>query len=455
MSKKNEDSVESFFRKAVDHYDNKFIASDWQKMEKLLDQEAARTASTGNRNLRRGAITGAVITGIIIVVYFLAIDQDHPESRLPVDGLKKEVQAAAGAEAPDKAETKKENPSAALLSLSESGGATEKKITDQIDKLKIQNRNNSELMPQGGDVKKQNDLPLIRTKNSAADNEDKKDDVGYAGNETPSIKELNEKSLTNPSVSERTLVSPENILAQEKQEISKEEIIKTEGNNLSQATEALPSEEKEKRLTPSRWSITMTISPDFSSTQLMRYSSPGSAYGVLVGYRVFDRLTVSSGALKSSKKYQGSGSDYQPPEGYWQRRTNGIIPRHINGQCEVLEVPILIQYGLRETDRSRFFVTGGISSYLMISESYNYIFQTDNPGAANGWSSDESSSHILNIGHLSAGYEAQLTPRIALGIEPFIKLPFTGIGWSNLDLYTTGAYINIRYRILKKENIVK
>jgi hypothetical protein len=39
---------------------------------------------------------------------------------------------------------------------------------------------------------------------------------------------------------------------------------------------------------------------------------------------------------------------------------------------------------------------------------------------------------------------------LAVGIEPYIKIPLRDIGWSNLKLFSVGASITVRYRILNK-----
>jgi hypothetical protein len=205
---------------------------------------------------------------------------------------------------------------------------------------------------------------------------------------------------------------------------------------------------------PARFSIALVVAPDFSSTALSRYTAPGKAYGLLLGLAVSHRFSVQTGMLRSSKKYNGYGGEYQPPEGYWARRTNGVIPDHVKGACEILEIPVIMQYNVKQNERSRFYVAAGVSSYLMMSESYAYSFETPNPGAAEGWSSTEPSSYLFGIGHLSVGYERQINPRLGIGIEPFLKVPFDGIGWSDIDLFTTGAYISLRYRFLKRDPVV-
>jgi hypothetical protein len=218
----------------------------------------------------------------------------------------------------------------------------------------------------------------------------------------------------------------------------------------SQTQEALEEDEETSERVTSRWSVFLSLAPDFSSTGFGHMTAPGGAAGIQISYRIFPKISVHTGLIRSSKKYESEGSYYQPPEGYWQNRTNGRIPDQVSGRCSILEIPLWIRYDVSQRDRSGFYVSGGVSSYVMMSESYDYTFETDNPGAAKGWSSSKSSSYPFAIGHLSAGYEKNITPALGIGFEPFVKIPFSGIGWSNVDLFTTGFYVNVRYRFLKR-----
>jgi hypothetical protein len=204
---------------------------------------------------------------------------------------------------------------------------------------------------------------------------------------------------------------------------------------------------------PSRWSVALTVAPDFSSTTVGRYSAPGAAYGLLVSYRPLPRWQVSTGLIKSAKQYEGYGDEYQPPSGYWENRTNGIVPDEVEGNCGIIEWPLILRFDVIAKSNSRFYVTSGISSYLMRHESYKYNFEEENPGAASGWNSSGPSSYAFSIGHLSVGYERAFSNRIAVAIEPYLKVPFKAIGWSNIDLYTTGAYLTVRYTF-QKQSIV-
>jgi len=180
-------------------------------------------------------------------------------------------------------------------------------------------------------------------------------------------------------------------------------------------------------------------------------SAPGTAWGGMIGFRISRRFTITSGVIKSAKQYTGYGKDYEPPYGYWEKRTNGVVPDEIKGSCGIIEVPVAVQFDVRQGARSRLYVSGGVSSYFMRHEEYDYSFNEPNEGADRTWASTTPSSYLFKVGHLSAAYEIMLTKNFGLSIEPYIKIPFQGIGWANLSLYTTGAYINARYFLLRKK----
>ena len=215
--------------------------------------------------------------------------------------------------------------------------------------------------------------------------------------------------------------------------------------------DVLASEEKKTKLR-GRLSVAFLIAPEFSTTSLSDYSSPGGSYGLRIGYQLTNRLSVQTGLIRSHKKYEGSGYDYEPRNpAYWQVRTNGVVPEEIYSKCLVYELPIGIQFDAIQTSRSRLFVSAAASSYFMISQAYDYNFQSPNPGADTGWRSKGSESYWFSVGMVSAGYERYITRSFAIGIEPYLKVSLAEIGWPKIKLYSTGAYVTLRYRFMNRE----
>ena len=212
------------------------------------------------------------------------------------------------------------------------------------------------------------------------------------------------------------------------------------------------SKEKNTR-SKGRLSIAFVIAPEFSTTSLSNYSSPGDSYGLRIGYQLTKRWSVQTGFIRSQKKYEGSGVDYKPRNpAYWQIRTNGVVPEEIYSKCLVYELPIGIQFDAIQTSKSRVFVSASTSSYFMISQAYDYTFQSPNPGADTGWRSRGSESYWFSVGMVSAGYERYLNRSLAIGIEPYLKISLAEIGWPKIKLYSTGAYVTLRYKFMGRGN---
>jgi hypothetical protein len=429
MSKKNDDSVERFFRKAVAQQDDTFIQRDWEKMEKLLDAEAAKATVARYQRIKRAIFRGATVTGILALVYFLVSNQQHPESRLVTDALVQES-AVAGAEAPT-TKPRTEYPSTATLlpkrDFFPASEVEKKKAVSDFIRDRANSRN-------------------IQSFETVSFGEQNMSSSGYSQEIDRLASENDERISERPLTPKNISFAQRIVEEQKKQAIAKNETL----DPCLETDSESPSRKKEEHQMFSRWNVALAFAPDFSTTELNRYSAPGDAYGINLGFNISRRFSISTGVLKSSKRYEGYGSEYQPPEGYWQRRTNGVVPNEVKGNCTILEFPITVQYQLNTNSRHRIFAAAGVSSYYMLDEAYYYQFEDPNPGAAESWSSDEPSSYSFAVGHLSAGYERQLSRNISIGIEPFLKIPFAGIGWTNIELFTTGAYLNVRYRFTRK-----
>jgi hypothetical protein len=537
MSKKNNDSIEEFFKKGVRKSDITFRESDWQKMERMLDEKAMVGSASTSRPLKR-IIIGAVIVALLSSLYFL-IPGSEQESLPSRD---KKVVAKDGTSKVDNKETNK------VESLSNKSGhevvanseaADQDQSTPQnvaVDK-KPQIESAKQLAANANSARSTNatvnqktsgssrgaqttNKQQLTTNPTASQSRAESDNVisSKAGSE----QRRSSNALTNESLSEATtkrlketelnsavvesqqasstkikeatqtpvfvqsneLVQKESTLVQPVQAektssgdnvsvVSSNKSTNTRSSNLSgditiaqedtlqvaTAAEELidPVAEQDKgendndeTISPSRWNVAFVFAPEFSSTSFDKQSVPGSAYGLTIGYRIVNRLMISTGVIKTYKKYVGYGEDYQPPAGYWQFRTNGIVPDEVSGQCSVIEVPLMLQYDVLQREKSRFFAAAGVSSYRMLNEKYAYTFNEPNDGAADGWSTDQPSSYYFSVGHLSLGYDHRLYRGLHVGIEPYVKIPFGGIGWSNVNLLTMGGYLNVRYKFSKR-----
>jgi hypothetical protein len=204
--------------------------------------------------------------------------------------------------------------------------------------------------------------------------------------------------------------------------------------------------------TRGRFGISVVTAPDFSMTPKGGTMGAGDATGVFLHYQVLPRWGLTAGVLYDTKNYWGTGDEYRPPKGYWKALTNGVVPDRIEGTCAMYEVPVSVTFDIVSTRRARLFASAGLASYFVRSEEYYYHFDTPNPGAVNGWTGKRPSTLWFGIGTLSAGFDFRATRSLSVGIEPYFKVPLEGMGWADVDLYSTGVMFTARYHFTKKAN---
>lgn len=443
MSQKNEDSIDKFFRKAVVQQDKTFLERDWQRLEQMLDERDMTVAAT-----RAGGIKKAMkVSALLMILSFMLVLNDKEIAPLP-------MQAMASVETSPRNEKVMPNLATDLHSFQAcitvdtqskgsftkedvgSIGASDKRVANTSFSNSHQRQGLKKQMPHGAPILNSNDYgqknlaPVSSMSSTAPTDEEVPKGPGASESANVSLAQNPIRSANE----ENGLALDSAMKASADQHLEKE-------NFMDEGSKDTPM------LTLPRLQVTASVSPDFSTTNLFKYSKPSSSVGIMIGYRVSKRLTVVSGVTKTLKKYEGYGAEYSPPEGYWQRRTNGIIPDEIEGSCGILEVPVMLQLDVLQRVKSRMFISAGVSSYFMRSEHYRYTFNEPNPGAADSWTAQEPTNYIFKIGHLSAGYDRMITKRLALGFEPFLKVPFEGIGWTDINLYSAGALLNVRYTI--------
>jgi hypothetical protein len=193
----------------------------------------------------------------------------------------------------------------------------------------------------------------------------------------------------------------------------------------------------------SRISANLLISPDLSSIGFSEWRAPGTNLGVSLEYHISNRVSISVGAIYSTKIYAADATKYNPDNPYWT--SYYPKPVDVKGNCKVIDLPLNIRYNFLTRERYNIYLSGGLSSYLMLREDYKYIYNVDDTGLYNGWHGKNENKHFFKVINLSAGYERKLNQRFSLQAEPFIKLPTAGVGYGRIKLLSTGLFMAVKY----------
>ncbi len=200
-------------------------------------------------------------------------------------------------------------------------------------------------------------------------------------------------------------------------------------------------------------SIRFVAAPDLSSVGLKNFSRPGTNIGLLLEYRLSARWSVQAGVIQSTKVYRALPDEYNTvPTGAWG---GSIIPLTVDGRCNMLDIPVNLRYDVflrPQADgrlTSRWFVSGGITSYIMEQEDYNYTYPYVSHNYQPTSKRESTGGYGLSNLNLSVGYERAFSKRLSWQVEPFAKVPLRGVGFFKIDLLSTGALLSIKYKLFK------
>jgi hypothetical protein len=112
----------------------------------------------------------------------------------------------------------------------------------------------------------------------------------------------------------------------------------------------------------------------------------------------------------------------------------------------VIDIPVNIRYALVVKQPYTIYVSAGLSSYLMLSEKYNYVYDVDDTYLRKSWEVTNENKHYFKVYNLSVGYERKVGKRFTAGAEPFVKIPGAGVGFGKIHLWTAGLFFSANYK---------
>ena len=178
--------------------------------------------------------------------------------------------------------------------------------------------------------------------------------------------------------------------------------------------------------------IGVTLGPDLNVAPSLNYGKVGFNLGVLAHY-YFDRhWFVTTGAVYSKKLYGATKTDYTTPD-------NVGVPYDlvkVNANCDVLDIPINMNYTFLQVNNNTLSATLGISNYFMLKEKYEYLYK-DLPK----WEKtvENENQHYLAILNVGALYQQPAGKRLIVGVQPYAKIPLRGVGLGQVKLYSAGV----------------
>jgi hypothetical protein len=207
-----------------------------------------------------------------------------------------------------------------------------------------------------------------------------------------------------------------------------------------------PKPQKQKSSPGGKLSLNFSAGPDISSVGIDNPGKWNFQYGIGVIYAVSKRLSIRTGFFAGRKRYSADSTEYH---------ANYYPPKleRIDANCLVYEIPVNLVYNFSAAKKNNWFIAGGLSSYLMKKETYDYFYK-------NAWGQSQyyshtynnENSHIFSVINISGGYQHHFTDRLSIMAEPYVRIPLSGIGSGRVKLNSGGVLFSIGFKpFLKKK----
>ncbi|RBQ06884.1 hypothetical protein [Pedobacter miscanthi] len=195
----------------------------------------------------------------------------------------------------------------------------------------------------------------------------------------------------------------------------------------------------------SRFVLSILAAPDLTSVQKSGTSSLSGSFGVEATYAITKRLSITTGAAYAKKIYDSDFSLYKPNTSYIFK----IAPSNIHANCDVIDIPLNVNYKVFGNNRNSVSVSTGLSSYLMLKEQYTYSYDGAYQGPQ-GWEVKGQNQHYLGIANVGIEFQHKINNNLSISAKPFMKIPLTNIGYGNSKLSSTGVAVSVNMNLFKR-----
>lgn len=199
---------------------------------------------------------------------------------------------------------------------------------------------------------------------------------------------------------------------------------------------------KKKTSFLSKFEISAFAAADITSSNLSIKDPKSLTFGIGLSYQITKKLSIATGFGVSRKLYSADSADYKNQP--WVAVNYKL--QTIDANCLVYELPINLQYQFAQSKKASWLAIGGVSTYFMKSESYDYNYLWYTQPRKTNYVIENKNNHLFSILNLAVGYRRQLGKQLSYQLAPFIKIPLTGIGEGKVNLYSAGLQLSVNLK---------
>lgn len=202
-----------------------------------------------------------------------------------------------------------------------------------------------------------------------------------------------------------------------------------------------------------QYTLSVIAAPDLNGVSSFGQGKVGTNIGLTFAAGLSRKLTVTTGVLYSVKPYATNFNNYR------NGIKSAISPDRVTADCRMLDIPLNVSYQVYHRGQNKLSFGTGLSSYIMLHESYKFDYNgtagntggySSSSGTA-GWTSTYTvpgtSKYFFGVANLNATYEHQINSKVGISIQPYMKIPLSNIGYSQVKLQSTGVAVGLSWNL--------
>jgi hypothetical protein len=187
--------------------------------------------------------------------------------------------------------------------------------------------------------------------------------------------------------------------------------------------------------------LSFVASPDVNSVKGFSQNKVGTNAGLLLTMGVSRKWSITTGAIYADKPYLTDFANYATS---YKFNTN---PQSVSASCIVLDIPINVGYQVYNKGANKFSLGTGLSSYFMLRENYTFNYAGEYPGGPATYNIRNRNQHIMGILNLNVTYQREISSKFGVAVQPYYKVPLTGIGYGQVNLKSAGVAVGVTWNI--------
>ncbi len=190
-----------------------------------------------------------------------------------------------------------------------------------------------------------------------------------------------------------------------------------------------------------QFALTVMGAPELNGVNSFQSGKTGVNAGLMFSVNM-NKLTISTGVGYAKKPYNTSFENYHST-GY----TFKTFPTDVVADCRAIDIPLNIDYQVFNKHQNKISVGTGISSYLMMHENYQYDYADPAAKGPRSYTIPSPGRYLFGVLNFQATYQRQINSKIGVNVQPYLKLPLTNIGASQVKLQSAGVALGISWNI--------